>query len=151
MKLVYINLKKEILGDKKNMKTKKIFAGLVLAVFLSAIPQVAAQDSDIQGTYYGQYMSINPGVEDIIKFTIDFDGNLEGAMMVRGFSCIITLTADKIQPQQGRIWYLGSLNRLGRSYVIRMCIDDLGDGVLRGAFRILEFRFMATFLVSAVE
>ncbi len=133
------------------MKSKKIFAGLVLAVFLFAIPQVVAQASDIQGTYYGQYQSTNPGTNGDISFSIDSDGKLDGILTVRGFSCVITLTPDNIQPQQGRIWYHGSLNRLGRDYFIRMCVDDVGNGVLRGAFRIPDWRFMANFLVSAVE
>jgi hypothetical protein len=133
------------------MKSKKIFAGLVLAVFLFAIPQAVAQASEIQGTYSGQYQSTNPGTNGDICFSIDSEGNLDGILTVRGLDCIITLTKDNIQPQQGRIWYHGSLNRLGRNYFMRMCVDDLGNGLLKGAFRIPDWRFMANFLVSAVE
>jgi hypothetical protein len=128
------------------MKSKKIFAGLALAVLLLAIPQALATAQATE--YSGTYVTINPGISGGLEFTVT-DDKLVGTIEVRGVEYPIDLD---LKCQRGDLnWYVGTLTRAGRNYEIRMLCKIIdGNPMITGTFGCPELRFGGFFQVSLV-
>jgi len=124
------------------MNKNKIFAGLALAIFLFAIPQVAAEiDDGIDDSivFSGQYDQSNKGISGEIYGEID-DENLDGTMIVKGLECPIHLTL--VMKRGDLEWYSGTITRCGREFGIRMILRiSTSAEIIRGAFGCPELNF----------
>ena len=123
------------------MKKNKIFAGLVLAIFLFAIPKALAIEEPIY--FSGDYEANNPGLTGAITGVIEA-GECNGYITVKGSDWIFDLVLEK---EYGNYkWFTGDLDRLGHKYDMRMIVRiDADNGRIRGGFGIPDLRFEGTF------
>jgi len=121
------------------MNKNKIFAGLVLAIFLLAIPQVVnAGDATRDIEFSGEYLS-NNGISGEINGEI-VDENLDGTMIIRGLEYPIHLTL--VMKRGDLEWYSGTITRCGREFGIRMILRiSTSAEIIRGAFGCPELNF----------
>jgi hypothetical protein len=130
------------------MNKKIIYLGVVLAIFSFAIPQVTAQDSDMPGTYNGQYYTTNPGNGDI-NFVIDGEG-LNGIMTIRGLECNIDLVL--VAKIGSREVYRGEITREGcPTHCITIQIKTHPALGAVGDIRITGLKLEARFVASLLE
>ncbi len=131
------------------MNKNKIFAGLVLAIFLFAIPQVVYANGATRDIgFSGEYQSSDSRLSGEINGEI-IGEKLEGSMTIRGLDCDISLSL--VMKRGDLEWYSGTLTRLGRDFEMRMLIKVVpGADVIVGIFGCPELNFRGRFVASII-
>ena len=132
------------------MRTKKLFAGMVLAVFLLTIPQAMATIDDGEPIdFEGTYQTYDGRTSGPMTGTISEDReDLEGVMIVRDLSCPINL--KKVFERGPLVWYIGTIEKLGEEFEMRILCRILpGSDSIFGTFGVSGLNFRGSFSVSA--
>ncbi len=130
-------------------RKSKIFASLLLAVLLFAIPQAVAVEADQETIEFeGQYVSNYPEICGDIQGTISENkDSLEANIIVRGFTCDINL--EKFYERGDLVWFDGTFTFAGRNFRMRMlCRIIDGSDTIMGDFACPELNFEGRFFAD---
>jgi hypothetical protein len=134
------------------MKRNKIFAGLVLVIFLFTIPQALAVDDpginrpiEFLGEYESNHPSLKGEIEGIISENKD---SIEGIITISKLKCDINL--EKMGENGELLYYTGKITTRGVSFDMRLICRIISNYILIGGFAVPEINLEGYFQADII-